>query len=149
MKTIIVLSLAAVLFGACTPCGNLDCLVSDYAGQFKIVSTDQKNLLFGPDKRYSKDSVQFYSIDQADTTWFDFTAYPAGDYGLDSIISLNVYRKLDMLYISYSDGDIDTLNLSYNTYKSKCCGYITEVTGIRFNNKLELLKDRGTWLIEK
>jgi hypothetical protein len=52
-------------------------------------------------------------------------------------------------YMRLSNGDIDTLNISYKTIDTKCCGTITEITNFRFNNSVDIPGDRGTQEIKK
>jgi hypothetical protein len=48
-----------------------------------------------------------------------------------------------------SNGDIDTLNVFYNTFKTKCCGTITEITNFRFNNSVDIPGNKGTQELKK
>jgi hypothetical protein len=48
-----------------------------------------------------------------------------------------------------SNGDIDTLALSFKTYGTKCCGTITEISNFRWNNKENLPGNLGMQLLKK
>ena len=48
-----------------------------------------------------------------------------------------------------SNVDVDTLNTSYNTFESKCCGMIVNISNFRLNNLIDLPADQGTQVIKK
>jgi hypothetical protein len=141
--------LGLVLY-SCDPCKNLDCLSDNYYGQFRIVNaTDGKDLVFGPTKIYDKNQIKFYSINGADTTFFDYQPIKFPNTGYDSILYVRFFPKADIAYMRLSNGDVDTLNISYNTFNTKCCGTITEITNFRFNNLIDILGNKGTQELRK
>ena len=140
----------SLLFNSCDPCKNLDCLADNYYGQFRIVrATDGKDLVFGPSKIYEKNLIKFYSLLGTDTTFFDYQAIKFPNTGYDSILHVRFFPKVETAYMRLSNGDIDTLNISYNTFNTKCCGAITEITNFRFNNSVNIPGDNGTQEIKK
>jgi hypothetical protein len=48
-----------------------------------------------------------------------------------------------------SDTDTDTLNIEYNTFTTKCCGTVTEITKYRYNNSIDIAGGRGIQEIKK
>lgn len=135
---------------SCNPCNNLDCVSSNYYGQFRIVrATDGKDLVFGPNKIYDKNQIRFYSLKGTDTTFFDYKVIRFPDTGYDSILYVLFYPKADVAYMRLSNGDIDTFAISYNTFGTKCCGTITEITNFRLNNSVDIPGDKGTQEIKK
>lgn len=141
--------LGSVLF-SCNPCAHFDCLSNNYFGQFRIVSAaDGKDLVFGPTKIYDKNQIKFYSLHGADTTFFDYETINFANTAYDSILYVHFFPKADIAYMRLSDGDIDTLKISYNTFETKCCGIITEITNFRFNNLIDIPGNKGTQEIRK
>ncbi len=139
-----------LLFYSCDPCNNLDCISDNYSGQFRIVkATDHKDLIFGPDKIYDKNAIKFYSIEGSDTTFFDYQPMNFSNTGYDSVLYVRFFPKADTAYIRLSNSDIDTLTISYDTFNTKCCGTITEITNFRFNNSLDIPGNKGTQEIKK
>ncbi len=139
-----------VVFFSCNPCNNLDCLTDNYYGQFRIVNaTNGEDLVFGPTKIYDKKQIKFYSLKDADTTFFDYETIKFPNTGYDSILYVRFFPKTEIAYMQLSNGDIDTLNISYNTFNTKCCGTITEITNFRFNNSVDVSGDKGTEEIRK
>jgi hypothetical protein len=147
---LLILPFIGFLFYSCDPCKNLDCAADNYYGQFRIVrATDGEDLVFGPAKVYDKNQIQFYSIKGTDTTLYDYKSikFPGKDY--DSILYVRFFPKADTAYLRLSNGDVDTLNISYNTFHTKCCGTITEITDFRLNNSVDIPGNQGTQEIRK
>ena len=139
-----------LIFSSCDKCANLDCISDSYYGQFRIVrATDGKDLVFGPDKIYDKNQIKFYSLKGIDTTFFEYQTIKFPSIGYDSILSVRFFPRADFAYIRLSNGDIDTLNVSYNTFNTKCCGTITEINNFRLNNSLDIPGNKGTQEIKK
>lgn len=105
--------------------------------------------MFGPDKLYNKNRIKFYSISGSDTTFFKYEIIKFGNIDYDSILTVDFFPKTNRAYMLLDNGDIDTLDLSYRTYKSKCCGTITEITNFRFNNMVDIPGSMGTQEIRK
>ena len=133
------LILFTFFFISCDPCRNLDCMYSNYYGQFRITSkTDQKDLVFGPNKIYNKDQIKFYSLTGTDTTFFETKTAYFPENGYDSILTVYFFPAPTTAYMRLSNGDIDTLNLTYLSTSSKCCGIITEINNFKLNNTTDL-----------
>ena len=106
-------------------------------------------MVFGPYKIYDKNLIKFYSLQGTDTTFFDHEAYNFPGTGYDSILYVHFLPETNIAYMRLSNGDVDTLNISYNTFKSKCCGTITEIANFRFNNGVEIPGNMGTQEFKK
>ena len=142
-------SIILTLVYSCDPCKNLECVASNFYGQFRIVSaTNGQDLLFGPHKIYDKNQVRFYSLNGADTTYFESGTTQFSGTGYDSILYVHFFPNPDVAYMRLSNGDIDTLNISYQSRQTKCCGTITEIKNFRFNNTVDL-QGQGTQELKK
>ena len=136
------------LLHSCDRCHNLDC-PSNYHGQFRIVSAmDGKDLVFGPNKIYDKDQIKFYSVKGADTTYFGFSSIKVWNI-VDSVLFVRFYPINEIAYMRLSNGDVDTITISYNTFETKCCGVTHKISNFRFNNSVDLPDDKGTLEIKK
>ena len=141
-----------LLFGliSCNPCNNLDCISSNYYGQFRIISkADNKDLVFGPSRIYDKDSIKFYALNGTDTTFYETKAIRFPDTGYDSILFVKFFPETSTAFIQLNGGDIDTLNLTYISRNTKCCGTVIEINNFKFNNSTELGSNRETREIKK
>ena len=141
--------LSGVLFHSCDRCHNLDC-PSGYHGQFRIVSAvDGKDLVFGPNKIYNKDQIKFYSVNGADTIYFGYQSIKLPNIGYDSVLFVRFFPTNEITYMRLSNGDVDTLTISYNTFETECCGTTAIISNFRFNNSVDLPGDKGTQEIKK
>ena len=112
-------------------------------------ASDGKDLVFGPNKIYDKRLIKFYSLNNADTTFFQYQTVRFPGTGYDSILTVDFFPNPAIAYMKLSDGDVDTLALSYSTRNTKCCGRITEITNYRFNNLADIPGSKGTQEIKK
>ena len=140
-----------VSFYSCDRCSKIGCLSSNYYGQFRIIRVnDSTDMVFGKDKVYDKTKIKFYSLQGADTIFLDYQPYKASYNTFDSVLQVYFYPPVDTAYMRLSDGDIDTLNLTYTTYGSDpCCPSETEITTIRFNNITDFFDSRAVQVITK
>ena len=149
-KTTLLTAVLGLVFVSCDPCSNLDCLSSNYYGQFRIIkASDGTDLVFGASRIYEKSKIKFYSLKGTDTTFFDYQPIKFPNTGYDSILQINFYPQVEDAFMRLSNGDIDTLRISYKTYDTKCCGTITQITNFRLNNFIDLPGDKGTQEIRK
>lgn len=133
------LFLAALLLCACDPCRNLDCVTDNYDGQFRIVSAATgDDLLFGSTAMFTKDDIRFFAWHGSDTIVFSSQAMYASGNGYDSVLQVRFYPKTDTAYMQLGNSALDTLQMSFRTYNTRCCGTITEITNFRINNKVDL-----------
>ncbi len=151
MKQFIAFILIVFLFHSCGPCDRVDCLSDNYFGHFRIISAaNGEDLVFGPTRFYDKKLIKFFALNGVDTTFFDFhTINSGGTIGFDSILQVSFFPETDIAFMRLSDGDVDTFQISYNTFGTKCCGTITEITNFRFNNTIDLPGGQGIQEIKK
>jgi len=150
MKYSAFVTLLGLLFYSCNFCNRLDCVTDNYHGQFRIVrATDGADLVFGPTKIYDKSQIRFYALISSDTTFFDYQTIKFPNTGYDSILHVRFFPKVDVAYMQLSNGDIDTLNISYHIFDTKCCGMITQISNFRFNNSVDIRGSEGTQEIRK
>ena len=148
LKIFTTLLILGLLLNSC--CGSLDCLTGNYQGQFRIIKTaDGKDLVFGANKIYDSRLIKFYSLNNNDTTFFHYQTERFPGNGYDSILAVDFYPNPPIAYMRLSDGDVDTLTISYTTRDTKCCGRITEITNFRFNNSTDIAGSKGTQEIKK
>jgi hypothetical protein len=147
-KFALLVILSEVLFHSCDRCHNLDC-PSNYHGQFRIVSAmDGKDLVFGANKIYDKDQIKFYSVKGADTTYFGFSSIKVWNI-VDSVLFVRFYPINEIAYMRLSNGDVDTITISYDTFETSCCGVTHKISNFSFNNSVNLPDDKGTLEIKK
>ena len=143
-------AMVATQLSSCDPCKNLDCIASNYEGQFRIVSTTTGNdLVFGANRMYDNTKIQFYALTGTDTTFFAYQPISFSGTRYDSILHVRFYPQTDIAYMRLSNGDIDTLDISYKTTLTECCGTITEITNFRYNNAVDIPGDKGTQVLKK
>ena len=145
----IVVLAGMVFFFACDECRNLDCMPSDVDGNFRIVSdTSGKDLVFGPNKIYNKDSIRFFSVNGIDTIVFKPDAVPVVGTS-DSALRVFFNPTFPIAYMRLSDGDVDTLAITSESYDTDCCGKITNITNFKFNSKVDIPGNQVVHLIRK
>ena len=59
------------------------------------------------------------------------------------------FPKVETAYMRLRANDLDTLQVTYQTYTTKCCGTITEITNIRFNDAVNIPGSRRVQEIRK
>ncbi len=145
------LLISMIILSSCDPCRNLDCLASNYYGQFRIVSkVDGKDLVFGSTAMYDKTKIGFYSLNGTDTVHYEYTTIKFPNSGYDSILYIHFFpQTTNPVFMRLNDSDTDTLSLSYNSFKTRCCGNITEIVNFRYNNQTDLPGNKGTLEIKK
>lgn len=135
---------------ACDPCAKLDCISSDIDGNFSIVSkADGKDLVFGPDKIYNRDSILFFAVNGVDTVRYPQTGEPVVETPGDSILRVFFFPTNLTVYMRLSDGDIDTLTLTTESFDTDCCGRITNIKNFRLNNSVDIPGDQPVHEIRK
>jgi hypothetical protein len=144
-------SLSVFVLISCDPCKNLDCISDNHYGQFRIVSKiDGKDLVFGNNAIYDHTKIKFYSLNGTDTNFFQYSAIKFSGIGYDSILYVRFYPETTKpTFMKLNNLDTDTLSITYNTYKTKCCGTVTEITKFRYNNIIDILGNQGTQEIKK
>ena len=136
---------------SCDRCKYLDCVIDKYTGNFRIVSAETgDDLVFGKHAVYNKDHIKFFSLKGTDTTFFNCQVTTAAGFtNYDGALYVNFYPLTEVAYIRLSEYDIDTLDISYKTIRTECCGTITEITNFRYNNMVDLPASSQTQIIKK
>ncbi len=130
-------TLSVVILLGCDPCRNLDCISSNIEGRFRFSNQENKNLLYGEFAVY--DSIRFYSINGSDTTFYSQYTQPIGDNFPDSILHITFNPPTNsIVFIDYDGIEKDTLDLTFHSYGTECCGTITNITNFRYNNQIDL-----------
>ncbi len=123
-------------FVTCNKCNRLDCITDQDTGQFRIISkTDGRDLLYGPNAIYNPRKISVYTVNGADTTYFQTVSTRYFGTGYDSVLVVRFAPKTTKpIYIKLHSLDLDTLALTYHTYQTKCCGTITDIKNYAYNN---------------
>lgn len=84
-----------------------------------------------------------------DSSFFEYQTIKFSGAGYDSILQVYFYPKTDTAYMQLSNGDIDTLQVFYHTFSTRCCGSITEISNFRYNNSIDIPGNKGTQELKK
>jgi hypothetical protein len=139
LKFIIAISITGLLFHACD-CSKVDCSPPDENfANFRIVSAnDGTDLVFGPNKIYDKNQLQFYTINGSDTSFFENKLIKYPGVGYDSLIYVFFPDAPGAAFIKLSNADTDTLDMTYQTVKTECCGSTKVIANYRYNNSIDI-----------
>ena len=150
MKTFLYFILPITLASCCL--GNRKCNQNYNSSRFRIVSlTNGQDLVFGPAKIFSKESIKFYSLNGTDTIFHTYGAGPNPNPGQDSLLFVQYdYRNKEIVFIKLNNNDIDTLNLVYDVVDaSPCCEDYTAVRPNLYNNSSLQQISGGITLLNK
>lgn len=143
------IAVIATVVSSCFLCENIACDEIPPYGHFMLVSaTTGEDLVFGPTRLYDKNQFKFYSLLATDTILYDYQAIKLGGSEYDSVLRVLFYPLNEVAYMELSNGDIDTLNISYRASESRCCSNIV-ITSFRYNNSVEIPADTGTQVLMK
>lgn len=138
--------IAILGFTACNNCQYLDCVVDDYYAYIKLVDGDSgSDLVFGNHAIYDTAQIKCYSLNGSDTINYNKTVTYA--YG-DTSLQIEFFPKTDKVFLQVAELDADTLSFKFNEYSTKCCGHITTISHIKFNNG-EQIDNKGTVILMK
>jgi len=90
-----------------------------------------------------------YSLKDNDTIFLDYVNIKWAGAVSDSVLQVKFFPRIDTAYMDLSNGDVDTIAVSYHTLDTKCCGNITEISNFRFNNKYDIPGSKGLQNIRK
>jgi len=128
------------ILSSCDPCKKLDCVSSDFDMRLKIVSAETgKDLVFGSDKVYDASKIKFYILKGSDTTLLSKRIVDSDSTTFNRYFEVTFFPKIDTAYLQLNNKDIDTLFISYKSRNTRCCGVITEITNLNYNNRLNIL----------
>jgi hypothetical protein len=129
--------LATVTLFSCSrnKCGEkVDCAdLTDV--EFRVVrATDGADLVFGPQRVYDKNAFKFYTLKGADSVFFDHNFYYATRGTLDTTIGVTFPKGTAAAFVRLSNGDVDTLLMTYNSNTTNCGCTTTNISSVRVNN---------------
>jgi hypothetical protein len=141
-KLIPAVCLLVLILNSC--CGNLDCITSNYYGQFRIVSASNgEDLIFGQSRIYNKSQIKFFALKGNDTSILELRPAYAPGTGYYSILYVYFYSQhfsapVDTAYLQLTTNDVDTLLLWYEHRNTRCCGKIEEIESINYDGTIDL-----------
>ncbi|MDA3615392.1 hypothetical protein [Polluticaenibacter yanchengensis] len=124
----------SVIFFSCDNCRYLECAVSNLAINISLTEKlTGKDLLFGPDAKYDAENVIFYSVENRDTILHskDIFKFPKTNY--DTIIQVSLLKNSEKVYVQWEAGKVDSFDISYQSYRSRCCGVLTGIQTLLYN----------------
>lgn len=134
-KFILATFLACISISACNYCGKLDCIPNENLIRIRILrSTNNDDLVFGPNSIYNSQGIKFYSFNGMDTVYYPTSAlaYPTQQH--DSLINVQFYPNAQLVYLRLNNTDRDTLTLSFSQSRNKCCGNVIQLNQFNHNN---------------
>jgi hypothetical protein len=139
-------------FYSCDKCRYLDCISSDYSAQFRIVSKINGNdLVFGNNSIYDKNKIKFFYLKGNDTSFLQYN--PISRYlndTRDSILDISFPENFQpIIFIKLNNVDTDTLAMTYLTENTKCCGVVTTISKLIYNNTNDIIKEGGIRELKK
>jgi hypothetical protein len=140
----ILFPILVVLYSCCLD----DCIGNRLYGEFRIIrKIDEKDLVFGPTSLYDRKKIKFFSLNGIDTIDFEFTVIK--DFGYDSILHVDFNSKPARVYLRLNTLDVDTIDMTYHTEHSSCCGTTEEITHTTLNASVDLGGSGRTHVIKK
>ena len=141
--------LLILIFFACNkpPC-NCD-FVDISSITFKVLNQQDQNLVFGPQRIFSKDSIQFL---KGLNNFSIHTASVSRSYYDSSSLTANFYKNDSKTYIYYNQQTPpDSIEVEWEQKQGKCCGssqsYLT-IKSYKLNNASPQIQN-GVLLITK
>ncbi|WP_026952083.1 hypothetical protein [Algoriphagus mannitolivorans] len=114
---------------SCSPCRNLDCLVSQYDFEFRILDSNTgSDLVFGSKRIFDPREFSMFSISGTGPQEYPLQIRASSFFTGDTTFYAEVFPPASQVFLQYPNGKIDTLELSYRQFDSECCGRITEIT---------------------
>lgn len=130
------LTVGLLLTVACDPCKNLDCITGNTLTFVQLVSRETgEDLVFGPTALYEPEELLFYAIHESETVKVDYQPIRHAGGRYDSLLQINFENLSTTVYLKLNEQDTDTLQLSYETRQTRCCGTITDIRTISYNNQ--------------
>jgi hypothetical protein len=146
MKTAVWMLISCMAVMSCVNCKTADCAGQNTLDVLFIDTLSGNNLFFGAEKKYSIDSLSVYELGSSTAIAFSTTKsgyLPPND----SIISVPFNAR--NLVISYPNVFSDTVTVSTTEQKSKCCGYMIDLSAVFVNNKKIELSAGSYYLLGK
>ena len=131
MKHFVFLLVIAALYSSCCKCdfGSND-------ASFRFVNSAGADLVFGPTSFYDKDSIHFYFRKGADSLPTHSLYYLPSAPSKDSVIGVSFREDGgDTCYVSFGNGDVDTIILNITKIGGGCCDESLEINPLKYNTK--------------
>ena len=123
-----------LVFSSCSPCRDLDCLVSQYDFEFRILDSNSgSDLVFGSNRVFDPREFSMFSISGTAQQEYPLLFRTSSFFTGDTTFHAEVFPLASQVFLRYPNGKIDTLELSYRQFDSECCGRITEITKLNRN----------------
>jgi hypothetical protein len=129
----------AIIFWGCSKCNKVICPSEPGDNiRFSILNKNNNtNLVFGPSAIYDKNKIRFYYLAGADTINISYQPAAFSGSNTDSVLFVLFDKTLTTdAYCKLSNSDVDTLQVSFKTEEQDCCGPVTSLTSIRYNNTI-------------
>lgn len=131
--------------------GNRKCNQDDLGENYRLLNAGGTDLVFGPGRRYDKNTIKFFSLNGTDTVFHHYGPGPNPDPGKDSLMFVNYdYRKYETVFMKLDNTDIDTITIRYEIIDdSPCCPDYPAAITSRYNNIAPALLFGGVTILKK
>lgn len=147
MKLLCKVCVLISFFSSCDPCSNVCCDSDNFTIDVRILNDSNNiDLLFGPNKIYEYNQIKFYSIVNSDTILYDFKPI---FYSGDSCLTIDLFPRSEIIYLQLSSNDTDTFKLFFKSSQGKCCGNVTYIDKLIFNNEQEFNRGNSVLILYK
>ena len=129
MKTFWVLLISVIFYSCCK------CDIGPHPVSLRYINGAGEDLVFGVAKVYDTKDIKFYSISGTDTI-FHYSAAILYSGQADSVIIVGYnYQGSETSFVSFPNGDIDTLTWQQNSSDRGCCKGETAAYPVQYNGK--------------
>ena len=143
------IAFTATVISSCFPCEDVECDDTPPYMYFVLVNATGQDLVFGPNNIYDRNRFTFYALTATDSTFYDYRIVETGDQRFESALRVLFDPIQEVAYMKLSDGDIDTLNISYTSTETACCGTSFEITHFHHNDSDDISADTGFQVLQK
>ena len=140
MKVFLPAIVIVLLYNSCCKCD----VPRNWEG-FRFLDSADHDLVYGPDKKYNKDSIRFFYVKGKDTL-----LHPSRGFGLrsdvpDTVTAVSFDQNgKDTAFVDFGNGDIDTLILKYTQTGGGCCDERFEIIPQSYNKKAIV---KNEWIV--
>lgn len=141
---------STLLIGGCC-LGNRKCNQEDLNERYRVLNTSGMDLVFGPGKRFDKNTIRFFSLNGTDTVFHHYGPGPNPDPGGDSLLFVSYdYRKYETVFVKLDPTDTDTISIRYEAVDgSPCCPDYTAAVTARYNSVVPVTGFGGITVLKK
>ncbi|MDX5337818.1 MAG: hypothetical protein LPK25_02250 [Cyclobacteriaceae bacterium] len=123
-----------LVLSSCNPCRDLDCLVSQYDFEFRILDSNTgSDLVFGSKRIFDPREFSMFSISGTGQQEYPLQIRSSSFFTGDTTFYAEVFPSASQVFLRYPNGKIDTLELLFRQFDSEYCGRITEITKLNRN----------------